>query len=516
MDGLEGNHRDNRQDFPTSTTTPVRFPWSDLDRAHDWTRVYKYLLDNPSGVPLSRLCECLFGDISSEGRTYSTKDYEATRRFLESSDIAVLNVSGPQISAQPSLEAFSLDLGKQISNRNAEQPTEALESPKNTVSGQLQLSHKEFTRSLVSAIDGIHSVETAQTVARPYLRYLDSIEDKHLIFEDQTMPAENYMLMPYHTRFNDEKRCADQWRRYHNAWDRATDRYTDGVHLTLTTDPNRYDSIKAMTDGIFKAWGKLLETLNNRYGGDSRLDYIRALEWTTKGYPHLHVVVFGVRYVPHSWLSHYWATNCDHGEMVWCDRLSNRGSEWIHHNKQQQENFNAKAYLGDYLSKTFENIEIGVTEQFNEVTDLEGAQIGAKKDGSPLYDYEQCGIWKMALYWATGRQFWDCSHGLKEPNPDCLQDVPGLGETKLERLQDAGIHTLSHIRLASRDDLEEIDGLGASLVSDLLHFAGEPSDFDLGRWTFKGAASYEQIPLHVVQNATVLGVPPLSSEGATS
>ena len=122
------------------------------------------------------------------------------------------------------------------------------------------------------------------------------------------------------------------------------------------------------------------------------------------------------------------------------------------------------------------------------------------------YPVEDCAIWKMALYWATGRQFWDSSHGLKEPNPDRLEDVSGLGTAKIDALAGAGIRTLADVRLATRDDLEAIDGLGDALIDRLLAVAGEPSDFDLGRWAFKGAAEYGSIPMHVTSNASVVGV----------
>jgi hypothetical protein len=57
-----------------------------------------------------------------------------------------------------------------------------------------------------------------------------------------------------------------------------------------------------------------------------------------------------------------------------------------------------------------------------------------------------------------------------------------------------------------REDLEAIDELGPALIERLLSLAGEPSDFDLGRWAFKSAAEYSSIPMHVTSNASVVGV----------
>jgi len=318
--------------------------------------------------------------------------------------------------------------------------------------------------------------------------------------EDQHYPGENYLLMPYHTRFNNEKRADDQWRRYHNAWDRALDEYEKGLHLTLTTDPKRFDSIAEMTDHIFTAWGDLLEALNARSDRDDRLDFIRALGWTGDGKPHLHVVVFGVRYIDHDWLSYHWSTKAGdggHAENVWVERLTKRGNQFIHATTRDgvENVVNARAYLGQYLGKTFEAIDETVTHQFEALADL-----------SDNLDVEDCAIWKMALYWVTGRQFWDPSHGLKEPNPDRLENVSGLGTAKLDALAEAGIRTLSDVRLVTRENLEAIDGIGTALIDRLIALAGDPSDFDISRCEFKGAAEYGSIPMHVTLNASVIGV----------
>jgi hypothetical protein len=506
IEGLEG------RDAPTAEpakkagyqTHLSRLPWADDNRALDKTRIYKYLIDNPSGAPISRLCKALFPEEPTDGpiseRSYASKDYSFTKRFLESAEIGALDRSSELLRVEPTLEAFHLIHPKQNSNQNHESPENHRDSAHTVETEALGLTHKQYAEKFIGQLDRVDTPDQARALAKPYLKYLDSINDKQLIMEDQHHPGENYLLMPYHTRFNNEKRADDQWRRYHNAWDRALDEYENGLHLTLTTDPKRFDSIAEMTNHIFTAWGDLLEALNARSARDDRLDFVRALEWTGDGKPHLHVVVFGVRYIEHSWLKHYWSTKAGdggHAENVWIERLTKRGNQFIHASTRagEERTVKAKAYLGEYLSRTFEEIDESVTHQFETLEEL----------GDDL-DVEDCAIWKMALYWATGRQFWDCSHGLKEPNPDRLEDVSGLGAAKLDALADAGIRTLADVRLATRDDLEAIDGLGDALIDRLLAVAGKPSDFDLGRWAFKGAAEYGSIPMHVTSNASVVGV----------
>jgi hypothetical protein len=497
-------------------------PWQSDNYAVAKTRAYRYILNHPSGVPLSRLCKALFPketpseeDKPISERTYHDLHYHRIRRWLESSEYFHVSRSQSLISVQPRLDAFHLANGKQISNHSDEAPeTSGAENATANIS-QLGLDHKEFARSFLRKLDSISTANQARAVAKPYLKYLESIDEKQLIMEDSMAPEENYLLMPYHTRFNNDARAADQWRRYHNAWERAADGYELGLHLTLTTDPKNYDSILGMTDGIFTAWSDLLEALNGRSSRDERLDFIRALEFTKDGKPHLHVVVFGLGYLDHGWLSNYWgsvAGDDGHAENVWVERLTKRGDEFVHHSTAEDdaETVSAKAYLGEYLSKTFDEIGRSVTQQFDTVDDLDGAVVG-KENGTPVHDFERCSIWKMALYWATGRQFWDSSHGLKESTPDTLQEVSGLGAQKLDQLANHGINTLADVRLATPEELAAIEGIGPSTVERLIDAAGKPSDYDLGRWEFRGAAAYQNIPMKVTRNATTLS--PATQQG---
>lgn len=508
LDGLCSTDREDHE-----LEEPARFtveneppspavPWSDHPQAGDMTRVYKYLLENPSGVAVSRICEAVYGELSSDERCYTSTEYERVRRFLENSEIAALERSTAVIQATPTLEAFHLTHGMQNSYSDPESPGNHRERGSNVDLESLGLSHKQFARSFLRRIKSVDSIAKARAVTKPYLRYLESIDDVRLIMEDQMSPTENYLLLPYRTRFNDESRKADQWRRYHDAWDNSLDLgYRRGLHLTLTTDPGRYDNLTEMVDGLFNAWGKLLEALNQRSDLDERLPFIRALEFTGSeksnfpGLPHLHVVVFGLGYIDHGWLKAYMDGNADHCSNVWIEPLVRRNDTWLHKNNTSSEGqtVDAKAYLGEYLSKAFDDVgrlEEHWTEMYDWETDREAYSSS---------------IWKMALYWATGRQFWDCSHSLKEDSVDRLEDVPGLGSTKIERLADEGVRTLSDVRLSTVEDLEAVDGVSSEMAEKLKKLAGVPTDFDLGRWKFVGAATVNDIPWPVLQNATVSG-----------
>ncbi|MFA9516325.1 helix-hairpin-helix domain-containing protein [Halopenitus sp. H-Gu1] len=339
----------------------------------------------------------------------------------------------------------------------------------------------------------------ARLLTKDFATYLESIDDRRLMLQERDRD-DLKLTMPYHTRFNNERRKREQWARYNTAWELADERYQRGVMITLTTDPKRYGSIGAMLDGLMDAWQDLHETLNQRYLDDQRLDFIRALEFGGSaksdhiGLPHLHVCVFGVPYVDHGWLKNYWTDR--HGEIVHIHGMNKRGADsWVM-NSGQHRGKSAAGYLGKYLSKTFESIGDDPDELF--------ARIESWEEGG---DWPSSELWKLALYWATGRQFWDCSHDLKDnTNVDRLEDVPGLGETKLARLNDQGIRTISDVRLTDTDEIAAIDGISPGFAEKLKEIVGEPSEFDVFSFEFVGAARWSEMPAAWSASARHYGV----------
>ena len=443
------------------------------DRAYDKTRIVKWLCYHPKGVPVVRTVKALFPDDSEEriaDRSYTSTDYQFVSRFLKRTEYAELEADGPVLSASPTPGAFHLTLESKI-------PSEA------------QAGYaKERAEACTYGFWNLNDVNDARLLTKDFVDYLDSIDDRRLMLENVENP-DMKLTMPYHTRFNDDRRKAEQWARYNNAWEAADNLYGRGVMITLTTDPKRYDSIGSMLDGLMEAWQDLHETLNQRYLGDRRLDFIRALEFggseksSHVGLPHLHVCVFGVPYVDHAWLKNYWKGR--HGEIVHIHGLNKRGSEsWIM-TSGTHAGKSVAGYLGKYLSKTFERIA-------DDPDDLRDHYESWSEGG----DWKTSELWKLALYWASGRQFWSCSHDLKDDsrNFDTLQDVPGLGATKLERLADAGIRTLSDVRLSDADEIAAIDGISSAFAEKLVELVGQPSEFDVHRFEFKGAARYADMP----------------------
>ncbi|ACO54896.1 ORF1 [Halorubrum pleomorphic virus 1] len=443
------------------------------DRAHDKTRIIKWLCYHPKGVPLARTVKALFPDDSEKRiseRSYTSTDYNFVSRFLERTGYAVLDSEAGLIEASPTSRAFHLTLESKIPSEHTTNYA------------------KDRAEACAYGMWSLNDVENARLLAKDFTTYLESIHDRRLMLENVDNP-DMKLTMPYHTRFNDDRRKAEQWARYNSAWEAADDKYSSGVMVTLTTDPKRYDSIGEMLDGLMDAWQNLHETLNQRYLEGTRLDFIRALEFGGSeksnhiGLPHLHVCVFGVPYIDHRWLKHYWSSK--HAEIVHIHGMNKRGNDsWIM-TSGTHAGKSVAGYLGKYLSKTFERIA-------DDPDELREHYQSWSEGG----DWANSELWKLALYWATGRQFWASSHDLKDDsrNFDTLQEVPGLGETKLDRLEAHGIQTLSDVRLASVDEIASIDGISESFAEKLKDLVGEPSEFDVFRFEFRGAARYEEMP----------------------
>lgn len=455
----------------------------DGSRSDDQARILKWLVSNPKGVSLVRTVKALFPKSNDEAiadREYSTTDYQFVRRFFKNSEYVETGEKEGLIVAEPHPDAFHLITSKQNSNHD----------------------QNRFAKHRAEALlDGIHSlndVKDAKLLTKEFVKYLRSIDDKRLMLQEETDHSKR-LTMPYHTRFNNKHRKDEQWARYNTAWERADDLYTRGVMLTLTTDPKRYDSLLEMLVGLFEAWQDLHEALNQRYKDDTRLDFIRALEFggsddsTHVGLPHLHVCIFGVPYIAHKWLKSYWADR--HGQIVHIRGMNKRGSEsWVISTGEKQGH-SAAGYLGKYLSKTMDPIADDPDDMLDTVQSWQGES------------HRDSELWKLAMYWATGRQLWDSSHELKDTeDPDRLEDISGLGDTKLERLNQHDIHTLSDLRLTEVEEIASINGISTEFAERLKEIVGSPSAFDVYNFEFVGAASWQQMPSSWSASARHVGV----------
>lgn len=109
------------------------------------------------------------------------------------------------------------------------------------------------------------------------------------------------------------------------------ERYDRGAHLTLTTNPKIHSSTIEAAETLMESFGELRRWLFRDVSAPwaptrpgRSLPYIRVLEWTDSGLPHLHVVFFGVSdLAPKSAVSEYMRDRT--GYIVHLDTIVSRG-----------------------------------------------------------------------------------------------------------------------------------------------------------------------------------------------
>ncbi|QLH76548.1 hypothetical protein HZS55_04175 [Halosimplex rubrum] len=172
-------------------------------------------------------------------------------------------------------------------------------------------------------------------------------------------------------------------------------------------------------------------------------DYIKALKFIEKGYPHLHVLFFNVPKresdgmpwlcdkpeLAKKWSDYGQGEIVDAYPLVYRDDLDDlapefqddegfvdwyrfgehdHNEEWIRErtrahdltefdDETEEMESTAGAYLGKYLSATFGSL-LDTAESFEEPNEENRSSFADK-----------AATWKLALYWVTNRRFWYCS-----------------------------------------------------------------------------------------------------------
>lgn len=377
-------------------------------------------------------------------------------------------------------------------------------------------------------------------------RYVDRIEDYRLLFDVHLMGrrtgANNTKRMTknYKTRFNSQGRIRKAWARFNQSLEYAYERYDNAVLMTLTTDPGTYDD---PTRPDPRSLGEMIEEINPNYNRllsymdtdpstipDARLSstpnypeatgrpryrppYLKALEFTEKGYPHLHVLMFdvptresdGMPYlIDKQELSDKWK---DYGQgqivdlypLTFRDDLDeiegqpfgtkelliddddggkkeidvpisegfvdwyrygdhSHGEEWIEENARshdlidfaQKEGMQART-AGAYLGKY-------LSATFGSLLEAAGSESLEETDSYA----DKAATWKLGMYWATGKRFWSVCREIERgiEKPEHLQD-PDVRETvrwaSIDSLAAASRPAvLEHHARGSLDSLDEL------------------------------------------------------------
>ncbi|MCU4974858.1 hypothetical protein OB955_19240 [Halobacteria archaeon AArc-m2/3/4] len=303
----------------------------------------------------------------------------------------------------------------------------------------------------------------------------EATEDRFHAFED-TLDSGTHILVPYTTRFNSERRVGETRNRYRTAWERAAEQHTDGVVLTLTTDPSKYDHLFDAAATLLKDVDRLRAWLAyDPATGPARPGYrlpaIVVPEFTADGKPHVHIAFFGVSWLtPQVAISNYWDRNCNRGRIVWLDRIVNRGGRWRWATKTSNRKHpdtagrSPRSYLEDGVNLLAESAAAPAAELHEAAAALrDESRAETAEDPDPAARERGERLWKAALYWATGFR----------------------------------VFTLSPSLRASQDDSEESER--RALAPD-----GTPLPANaLPRYRYIGTARYDEFPASVRDGATV-------------
>lgn len=478
-------------------------PADDLNlRGRDAARVrlLKRISTAPEGLMLKTLVsEAVKGQRVEECERFdgSDADYQFTRRFVDDLDahepaLIEKRKTAGGIMVTPTFRLLDL-ISEGITQTTA--ANDQLVYDRQFCKNYLQMAQRVDDRGRELLEDALH-------------RYLKRIENYRLLFDVHFCgrrggDTTRRMTKGYKTRFNDQGRINMTWARFNQALEYAYDGYDNAVLMTLTTDPGTHEDPsrpdpRPLLDGIesinpnfnrlmsyfdsdpetkadtrkedVPAWSSILDSeVTGR--PRSRPPYLKALEFTEKGYAHLHVLLFDVPtresdgmpfLIDKAELSKKWS---DYGQgqivdlypLVFRDDLDDVGNfgtktlvdddgdeyeipvskgfvdwyrygdhghseEWIDERARSHEliefgeddgmrSRTAGAYLGKYLSATFGALRDAASESFEE-----------SREGSYA---DKAATWKLGLYWATGRRFWSISRDIEKgiERPESIRDV---------------------------------------------------------------------------------------------
>ncbi|WP_254764115.1 hypothetical protein [Natrinema marinum] len=575
-----------------------RDPDALTDRNSDRVRILKFLARHPEGISQTALCHYVLKGVAPNdysglydlsGDAYERHD-EAAQRFYGGSDWVALDGSDDDYQF---LNRFVNDLEAETDlvrvdalDRDNEHgrwvtPTHRLLdlisagiTETATESNDLVYDREFCLNILKSRRNDLLTLSEAQksTLARSLRRYIQRVRDYRLAFDvhlaNRSGHEKRRMIKPMATRFSDRGRVDRTFAMLQDSLEWGSEHADTAVFCTLTTDPRKfdslYDAIMAINEN-FHALNQWLKTdpstkadtrrkdVRAWRGPDDdvtgrprkKLEYVKVLEFTSKGYPHLHVLYFDppVRDVDGMpWLcdkaelSHQWNKdtetrtgqgrivdayplvfrddlddleaefNTDEGFVSWYRYGDHDHSEdWIDdrvrfHQEEGQIDFDgsdenpmqktAGSYIGKYLSETYALL---LDLDSLDDPDFQGS---IETPGKSAW-------WKLALYWCTQRRFWSPSRTIRrdiELDPDRSDIRRGVADvTRTSLLHHAERFDDSHA-LYPDLDRDRADALLYRLVRDLVAEREleatevSTSSTTLARIEYLGAYHYGDLP----------------------
>jgi hypothetical protein len=411
--------------------TPFEAPWRGSDREAEKTRLYQYVRFEPQGTPLRKVVRDVFGsEVAS-----ADADYQLALRFFERhSEIFKTDRRGGEVWVEPRIGCFtSLNLRQQYAGRKTSgrrgDGLDAAGKTGETVArgddaggldadtdtdtdatagddGDPQYA-KDRVRSYLDNYLQVNADSVRQSLLSQFVTDKAGTEDRWQLLRRVRGSGDDYLCLPYRTRFNDAGRAGDVRDRFEQALQSASQRHRDAVVLTLTTNPDRHSGLSDALQNLSDNKARLMSWLSTDYQLGHRPENLTVLEFTESGLPHLHVVLFGISYaVSQGQLSAKWR---DYGQGTVVDirtaTTPHDGDQWRLH-----DDGSGTVTLSQYLGKAIREL-----------------QAVASADASDLRERIEAGdlsLWKQALYWATERRYMTCSPSLRDTDDAGDGDLP--------------------------------------------------------------------------------------------
>jgi len=496
------------------------------ERDEERVRIAKFIAAHPEGTPLSHVVSYAVKGVSPENCERvegSDPDYQFVYRFVNDLE----KPDDPYVRKSESSGVLMVTPTLRLLDLITEGITQTTQTEGITYD-------REFLRNYLSRVDSVDD-DLRELLKDGFTSYLNRIKDYKLLFDVHLVDrrggeTSQRMTKDYKTRFNDQGRVSKQFARFNDALEYGYENADNAVLVTLTTDPKRQSSLLDGIDSINENFNKLLsyfdsdpstkvDTRNADIPGwrpdldgnvtgrpRQRPDYIKALEFTEKGYPHLHVLFFDVPTreednmpwlcdkpeIGKKWVDYGQGEIVDVYPLTYRDDLEDldpefqddegfvdwyrfgdhdHSEEWVRDRTRSHEliefgddghdlESTAGAYLGKYLSATFGSL-------------LEASESFAEPENKRETYADKAATWKLALYWATNRRFWSCSKPITEgidPNdhlqdPDVRDSVRWCSLDSLQAVSEGEI--CNELARQQWDDLDDLDAAVDRAISDL-------------------------------------------------
>lgn len=211
--------------------------------------------------------------------------------------------------------------------------------------------------------------------------YLEDVGSRIIVLRD--LAEDVFLLLRYKHRFlrSRIRRILDK---YDKLWDHFS-RYSVGVFLTVTFDIEGYDSLYDISKRSYAVFNRLRAWIRKRVGFSP--PYICVNEFQDNGRLHLHIVFFGISRIADKFTELTpELKRAGFGKINYIYKIVNRGG-WVWAGKPPRAHHNPKDYLKKYLVKS----------------------LGSGGSGKR----RRIDIYKIAMYWATGKRFYTHSSRVK-------------------------------------------------------------------------------------------------------